>query len=159
MTSIYSFRDPLVRRAIHAIKYFHRKDLLEPLSKELAHELSQESYKSYTLVPIPMPRLRRYMRGYNQAGLLAEILSKKTSLPFRCDVLVRTHNVARQVRAKERSSRLKNQRGSFRVVGTVENMNIALIDDVTTTGATINEARKMLLQAGARTVKVFTIAH
>lgn len=164
ITSIYSFKDPIIKKSIHAIKYFHRKDLIEPLTQELAKEICvTNSYKlqanSWTLVPIPMPRLRKYMRGYNQAELIANSLSKKCSLLVRSDVLVRLKSPKRQVKTKTKSERLQNQHNSFKITNNVKNMNIILVDDVTTTGATISEARNTLLKAGAGSVIAVTIAH
>lgn len=163
ITSIYSFRDPLIKKAIHAIKYFHRRDLIEPLTQELAEELKANSYKlmanGWTLVPIPMPRIRKYMRGYNQAELIAKALAKQCSLTINTKALTRLHAPKRQVMTKTKSERLQNQHGSFKVISNVHNMDILLVDDVTTTGATLIEARKALLKAGANTVRAVTIAH
>ncbi len=164
ITSIYSFKDPLIKKLIHAIKYFHRKDLIEPLTQELAHEIRvTDNYKGiaddWTLVPIPMPRLRKYMRGYNQAEYIAQSLSQQCSLPINTDLLNRLSSPQRQVTTKTRSERLKNQYHSFKVINDVRDMNIILVDDVTTTGATISEARRVLLKAGAKSVKALTIAH
>lgn len=167
ITSIYNFHDPLIKKTIHAIKYFHRKDLIEPLTKELAKELqkiiSSSPYNlvpsTYLLVPIPMPRLRKYMRGYNQSELIARELSKQCSLPLNTKILTRIKSPKRQVTTKTKGERLQNQHNSFKVIANVEGLHIILVDDVTTTGATLSEARKTLLQAGATTVKAVTLAH
>lgn len=157
ITSIYSFKDPVIKKSIHAIKYFHRKDLVEPLTQELANEIGVAN--KCILVPIPMPRIRKYMRGYNQAELIALSLSKKCSLLIRTDLLIRIKSPRRQVTTKTKSERLENQHNSFKVINSVKDMNIILVDDVTTTGATISEARNTLLKAGANNVKAVTIAH
>jgi ComF family protein len=184
--SIYSFKDLIIKKSIHAIKYFHRKDLIDPLTQELANELgnittseqirtkndrgaksdeeirsqqAKDLTKNWVLVPIPMPRLRKYIRGYNQAELIANSLSKKCSIKVRNDLLIRLKSPKRQVKTKTRSERLLNQHNSFKVIDNVKGMNIILVDDVTTTGATISEARNTLLKAGASNVKAVTIAH
>ena len=164
ITSIYSFKDPLIKRAIHAIKYYHRKDLVEPLANGLAQEITKnDSYDlakhEWILVPVPMPLLRKYMRGYNQAELIAQELAYKLSLPIRKDLVTRVRTPKRQVTMRSRSERLKNQHNSFMVAGDVNGLRILLVDDVTTTGATLHEVRRILLKAGARNVRAVTIAH
>lgn len=157
--SMYSFKDPSIKKIIHAIKYFHRKDLLRPLAMEIAPEIRTNKNIQYTLVPIPMPRLRKYLRGYNHAEALAYELSAITLFPVRTDILKRTALKKRQVRTRSRKERLENQRHAFRGDRAVVGMNIILIDDVTTTGATLREARETLRKQGAVHVEAFTIAH
>lgn len=161
--SIYSFKDPLIKRAIHAIKYYHRRDLIDPLTEELAEKVRQictdTKTDAWVLVPIPMPRMRASMRGYNQAELIAQALSAKSSPPSTTSLLVRTRTPKRQVKTSTRSERLHNQRHSFSVAGSVKGMHIILVDDVTTTGATLLEARAVLLKGGASCICAVTIAH
>jgi ComF family protein len=158
--SIFDFRDPLIKRAIHAIKYYHRKDLVGPLAFELASELRALSgIETYTLVPVPMPRLRKLLRGYNQAERIAEELSRLLALPVDANVLVRTHASRRQAMVKTKAERLKNQAGSFSIEKSSAGMNLILVDDVTTTGATVEEARRILLRNGAKSVLAATLAH
>jgi ComF family protein len=181
ITSIYSFKDPFIKQAIHEIKYYHHSDLIEPFAKEMSiclkkvldesRSMEQESSKlnptishelsaiDWVIVPVPMPRLRKYIRGYNQAELIAQAISKKLSLLIRTDLLIRSRTPKRQVRTKSRTDRLNNQKNSFKVIRCVKNLNIILVDDVTTTGATISEAREILLKSGANNVKAVTIAH
>jgi ComF family protein len=152
-----------MKKIIHAIKYFHRKDLVLPLTKAVAQELTKNNQipnlSDSILIPIPMPLLRKYIRGYNQAELIAQELSKRCLIPYTTKLLHRKGNHKRQVTKKTRSERIKNQHHSFIVKGDVNNLNIILVDDVTTTGATIIEARNELLKAGAKSVRAITIAH
>ncbi|MCF7898886.1 MAG: hypothetical protein K9L31_02975 [Candidatus Pacebacteria bacterium] len=164
IASVYSFKEPIIKKSIHAIKYFHRRDLIEPLTKELACEINtsinqNQISENWVLIPIPMPRIRKYIRGYNQAELISLSLSKQCSLPTISNTLIRTSSPKRQVTTKTRGERLKNQHNSFKVIKDVTGLNIVLVDDVTTTGATLSEARSVLLKAGARSVKAVTIAH
>jgi ComF family protein len=158
--SIYSFRDLRIKKIIHAIKYFYRKDLIEPLTRKTAEELlSIENNRNYILVPIPMPPLRKYTRGYNQAELIAHNIAKKTLHSVNTSLLYRSRTPKRQVTTKTKTERLKNQHNTFFTEKDLSGLHIALIDDVTTTGSTIFEARKTLLQHGASSVIAFTIAH
>ena len=159
VTVMYSFKDAEIKKIIHAIKYFHRKDLIPPLVEALAYELSKKDIADYTLVPIPMPRLRKYIRGYNHSERIAYELSKQTRIPMINNILTRTSSKKRQVLLHSRSERLKNQHNAFTVTKEVVGMKIILVDDVTTTGATLLEARKVLLAKGALRVEALTIAH
>ncbi len=170
--SLYSFKDYRIKRIIHAIKYFHRKDLLMPLARVLADTLSQDATASqnvYVILPMPMPTIRRYMRGYNHAEALTHELveylhtmqSQKPSLRYFVDItiLTRASSKKRQVLTTSKRERLLNQRNAFMVHGNISGKSIILLDDVTTTGATLSEARRILLLHGAKSVQAYTIAH
>ncbi|MEI6810574.1 MAG: hypothetical protein WCK60_00815 [Candidatus Nomurabacteria bacterium] len=164
VNSIFSFKYKEIKNIIHAIKYYHRKDLIKPLAIVVADELQKTlnhlpTTINWVLVPIPMPTIRKYMRGYNQSELIAKEISEKLSIPINTQILFRTRNPKRQVKTTNRGERLKNQHNSFKVVENILNLNIILIDDVTTTGATITEARNVLIKNGAKNVIAFTIAH
>lgn len=159
--SSFDFRDPLIKKTIHAIKYYHRLDLIAPLSEKLSEEIKQTlpSYKDYVLVPIPMPRLRKIMRGYNQAEIIAGKLAHLLQIPMRNDILIRSTYTKRQVTTSTKDERRKNQKDTFSVRDTASGLRILLIDDVTTTGATLDEARTVLLRHKALTVHAATLAH
>lgn len=170
--SLYSFKDYRIKRIIHAIKYFHRKDLLIPLARALADTLSQEVsalQNVYVILPIPMPTIRRYLRGYNHAEALAHglveylhtIKLQKPSVEYFVDttILTRTSSKKRQVLTTSKRERLLNQRNAFMTHKDISGKNIILLDDVATTGATLFEARRILLLHGARSVQAYTIAH
>jgi ComF family protein len=158
--SIFDFKDPVIKRAIHALKYYHRKDLSIPLASALAKELRKlPNIETYSLVPIPMPWKRKLLRGYNQAECLAEKLSGELGIPLRTDILIRIKSPARQVTLRTREGRLKNQKGSFSIPTPITDMNLLLVDDVSTTGATIEAARAVLLSHGAASVHGATVAH
>ena len=159
ITSIYSYRDPYIKKIIHSIKYFHRKDLIAPLVTELSHEILSHSPQPDVLVPIPMPYLRKVMRGYNHAEALAQCISLQTNIPVRSEILIRARSKKRQVTTHSRRERLQNQHNAFTVQQNVEGLHIILIDDVSTTGATLLEARRVLIEQGAASVSAYTIAH
>src|SRR5512133_696738 len=70
--SLFSFKEEMIRHAIHAIKYYHRRDLIAPMIWAVVPEVRKiPNLDAYTLVPIPMPALRKLSRGYNQAELIA----------------------------------------------------------------------------------------
>ncbi len=169
--AIFSYKDPLVRAAIWQIKYRnHRKVsrlLAEILYSELVAELEDLSQFSHfvspILIPIPLSAARQKARGYNQTENLAKEmmrLDRNNIFTLEIKVLVKTKDTPPQS-SLPRSSRLQNLRGSFQVKNSekIRGRNIILIDDVTTTGATLKEASATLRRAGARKVIAIVVAH
>ena len=137
--------------------------------EELADLQIMENFREPILIPIPLSRKRRRERGYNQAELIAEKLIeldiKHKNFTLEKEILIKTKNTENQAHIEDRRERLNNIIGSFSIKNNIENMrriknrNIILIDDVVTTGATLEEAKKVLKQMGAKKVIAFTIAH
>ncbi len=113
------------------------------------------------LVPVPLHRSRLFSRRYNQSAELARNLARVCEKPFRPEAVVRTKRTQQQtgLGARERES---NVRGAFRVPETerihIAGRSVLLIDDVYTTGATVNAAARALLKSGASGVDVLTFA-
>lgn len=159
ITPVFDYSDPTIRKAIRLMKYSGRKDLVDPLSSQLAKKIrDMPDHGSYVLVPVPMPSLRRLARGYNQSELLALQTGSKLRLPVDLRLLRRCATPARQVSSSRRSERLRNQKGTF-ACGDASGKKVILIDDVATTGSTLLEARKTLLSAHACDVVAFVVAH
>ena len=121
-----------------------------------------ENFVDPLLVPIPLSKKRLHERGYNQAELLARALVKHSGEKIRIETnaLFKVRETGRQAMIHERSRRLGNLAKAFHADSThVRGKNIVLIDDITTTGATIVEARRALKKAGARKVLALTVAH
>ncbi len=154
----YSYKDKRMKKIIHAIKFFHRKDLIIPLSHELLPLLPRIN-GNLVLVPVPMPHFRRLLRGYNQSELLAHKLSSLSGVPVDTSILKRNISPTRQVTTHNRKERLRNQKNTFITHKDLAGREIIIIDDVTTTGATLSEAKKVLDRAGASKVHAITIAH
>jgi len=169
---LYDYRHPPIKKALWLFKYKGKKRLAgifaeviyERMLEELSDLSTMENFTDPILIPIPLSSRRFRERGYNQAELICrEIihLSKTNHLALETNILIKPKDTEHQARIKNRSLRLKNLAGSFRVENPelIKKKNIILIDDVTTTGATLNEARKTLRAAGARKVIAFTVAH
>jgi ComF family protein len=113
------------------------------------------------IVPVPLHRWRLFRRRYNQAGLLAQALGRETGKKTSVDLLVR-HRRTRTQGRMSRAARIRNIQGAFRLRenrrGAVGGARILLIDDVLTTGATVEECSRVLKRAGARAVDVLTLA-
>jgi len=152
-----SYEDALVQRLIHAFKYppFLR-DLAKPLAFSIiAHItlLNKPIYPPDVICPIPLHKRRLKWRGYNHAEELAKQLGQAFSLPVVTDVLLKTKHTAPQANlGKEK--RLANMKGVFQVrnLKAIEAKNILLVDDVYTTGATMEECARVLKKAGAARV-------
>ncbi len=173
--SLWNYDHSIVRDALWKLKYKNKKMLAryiaESLSDVLLEHLAEKTHFTnplafstpYILIPIPLSKKRHKHRGYNQAELLAKELCDKNPLSFTLEtsVLYKIKDTESQVSVKDRTKRMQNIRGSFAVhdVHKVHGKNIIIIDDITTTGATLNEARKVLLKAGATRVYGVTVAH
>ena len=119
--------------------------------------LAQADY----LVPVPLHRWRLVARRYNQAALIAQALSKDCGVPVMLDALERVRATPSQGHLKAKD-RLKNVKKAFAVnlktQAAIKGKTIILIDDVHTTGATVEECTKILLKSGAAHVHVLTLA-
>ncbi len=174
---IYDYRHPAIKKSLWLLKYKGKKRLAkvfaEIIYEKILEELSElsvmENFTNVILVPIPLSPKRYRERGYNQVELICEEIIKLFQASESMDVLpemlnnilIKTKETEHQARIKNRNVRLKNLIGSLAVKNgeLIKNRNIILIDDITTTGATLSEAKKILKQSGARKVIAFTVAH
>lgn len=112
------------------------------------------------LIPVPLHPKRLRERGFNQALLLAKELSRRTQIPYQGRILKKKKPTPPQVQLNA-GERERGVKGAFHLTDRegVEGKTILLIDDVYTTGATVNECSKVLIRGGARRVDVLTLAH
>jgi ComF family protein len=110
------------------------------------------------VVPVPLHWRRFHYRGFNQAVALARPLARQFSLPLISRVLRRTRHTVPQVELQP-EERVKNIRGAFSVrqPARIKGLRLLLVDDVFTTGATLNECARVLKAAGAASVTAFTL--
>lgn len=110
------------------------------------------------IIPIPLHQKRLREREFNQAEILAQIISKEYNLELESKAIIRAHMKHVQTLLKK-DKRFENIKGAFRIKNnTVKHKNILLVDDVFTTGATLSEAALILKEAGAAKVDAFTLA-
>jgi len=152
--------DGVLKECIHLFKYDKKTYLARPLGKlliRLIHD-EQDLSKAELLVPVPLDKRRYRERGFNQAQLLAAIVSKEIGIPI-SGSLHRTGNAPSQTQLSPQE-RLKNVKGLFKIVYNdgVINKSVLLIDDVFTTGATVDECARTLVNAGAQEVNILTVA-
>jgi ComF family protein len=150
-------RGPL-KRAIYQFKYRQKRKLALPLADLMHHYLLENPLPADLIVPVPLHMDRLRERGYNQAALLTWELSARSQLPGDEGSLVRVKETAPQVALKA-DERRKNVSGAFHVRGEEpKNRHVLLIDDVCTTGATLEACAEALREKGARSVWALVLA-
>jgi len=133
------------------------EELASAVKTRMAATLPEHTdQKPDLLVPVPLHFLRRWKRAYNQAELIALELQRQCRIPLNCKLLQRVHPTTAQS-GLDRKARLRNLRDAFRC-RPLMGAHVALIDDVLTTGATLQECSWVLKQAGARKVSVWVAA-
>lgn len=145
-----SYNNPLLKKAIHAFKYKFVKDLAKPLATLI---LKKINFDYDFIVPVPLHPRRLRWRGFNQAELLAKEINQNKLL----NCLIKTKNTKPQTQLSEKQ-RKQNIKGAFKCIFNLKNKKILLIDDVETSGSTLQECKKALLEAGAEGVYCLTLA-
>ena len=158
-----NYDDPVIKNLIHYFKYKSFENLTPVLGEILLRYIENCKLKieNFIIVPIPLHRSRERQRGFNQSKLLVKYVAENFNLEL-ADILKRTKNTKPQAQCKN-EERTKNISGCFQIknpadAGKIKNKNILLIDDVFTSGATINEAVKILKQNGARRIIALVLA-
>jgi competence protein ComFC len=150
--SPYKFEGTL-REAIHQLKYKNFRCLGEPLAVLLNNYLNTYPLSVQVIIPVPLHSKRLRERGYNQSGILTRELSKLTSLPEDTNCLIRNKYVLPQARTKSVAERHSNVDQAFTCINPIiPKTNVLLVDDVSTSGATLESCAKALKSAGASSV-------
>ncbi len=171
--ALFDYHHPLIKKAIWALKYHRRRALARYFGTALYREFFKELARggkhhkeAIVLIPIPGGKKAIAMRGYNHASLIAEAIrecGKADGLHIVVEnsILYKQKEVSQQVAARERVKREKNVEGVFRVRDTekILGKTVILIDDVITTGATMNEARRVIKASGPKRVLSIAVAH
>jgi ComF family protein len=149
----YAYAFPL-DKLIQAVKFSEQLVLVEQLAAALAQRIEQ---RPDALIAMPLHPLRLRERGFNQSQLLARSLSKRLDIPLLTDACERTRNTSPQssLRWQERG---KNMRKAFTCTADLSGQNIAIVDDVMTTGASIEELSRTLRQARAQEISAWVMA-
>lgn len=152
IVAAYYDEGPL-KEAIHNYKYNYIFDLKNDLASILIESLKKRWRKSALLIPVPLHKKRKAERGFNQAELLANVISKKQNIPILNNKLVRLKYTKQQVKLSGKKRR-KNLSGAFVWIGNkeIDKKIVLLVDDVYTTGTTLQECAKVLKVAGAKEV-------
>ena len=141
-----AYRDR-VKDLITLLKYSHQREAAIVLGRIITRKVDPTSFDVVTSIPVASSRLR--LRGYNQSELIAKEVSQQLRLPY-LSLLRRVKNI--QQVGKSRNERLSQVEGVFAVHHSPIHLRVLVVDDVLTTGATLNEAAGILKRAGARSV-------
>lgn len=144
-------------RLVLGFKFRHDRTALDACRALLESNVSDYSQRVDRVVPIPLGRWRLARRAYNQAAVLAAGIARRQGLVLDCTALRRQRGGTPQSRLPA-SARARNVRDVFAASPGVEWQRILLVDDVVTTGATVSEAARTLVRAGAREVRVVALA-
>ncbi len=146
--SVLPYQD-LARQIVGNLKYRQERRLVEPMAVYLAQAIQSEKRHFQVIIPVPMFSGKLKKRGFNQAALLAEAVAAKLDLPWKEGLkkLRDTHSQA----GLNKQERLSNLQGTLAVTDSkaIEGQNILLIDDVLTTGSTLEACSNILRQNGA----------
>jgi competence protein ComFC len=151
----------IVRDVIHEFKYNRQIHLRHLVARWLRAALDDERLRGqqfHVVVPVPLHPARQRERGFNQATLLAQLLSAHAAIP--CRPLLKRIRYTTTQTALDRSERMENLHNAFRLRknADVRGLRMLLIDDVLTTGSTLSECARVLKRAGAKSVHAATAA-
>lgn len=172
ITTLFNYHQPIVKKAIQDLKYNNRKSVAiyfgNALYREFFSELARKPKEAENIILIPIPGSREgeSRRGYNHAAEIARVIcssAKRAGLPITCveDVLYKAIESKNQSRTNNRGAREKNVEGVFAAKNEdkVKGKTIVLVDDVMTTGETMNAAKKVLQKIGVKKIIGVAVAH
>ncbi|MDD5623915.1 MAG: hypothetical protein PHI23_04370 [Candidatus Peribacteraceae bacterium] len=148
---------PLLKKAIHTFKYGRVPGLATDLAQFIVRAGSYPLSETPVLCPVPLHWARRFLRGFNQAEILARIVAREKKLPL--------ENLLRRVRPtgfqshRDREERFLAVKDAFRAIKVPLPPYVILIDDLSTTGATLDMCAKALKEAGVQRVDGWVVAH
>lgn len=157
--SVFSYEQPvvwLIQQLKFNGKLVHAR-LLGELLADLACVEKVIVDEDVCILPVPLHKNRLRLRGFNQSIELARALSKKTGWPMELNKVVRMRETSAQT-GLDAKARRKNIRGAFAVVEALVHKQVVLVDDVVTTGSTVNELSRVLKKAGVEKITVLSLA-
>ncbi len=152
----------IIKKAIYKFKYGKKPYMSKAFGALILDRLLENDIDEHDIdiiVPVPLHRIKLIKRGFNQAEVLGKYISNVLDIPLSVNNLVRKNRTSRQNKL-DKLERQKNIEGAFKVrkKELFKDMSILLVDDIFTTGATVDECSKILLNAGAKEIKVLCIA-
>ena len=144
----------IIRHLIASLKFNKQYKNARLLGYLLATHLQKTSEMPELIIPVPLHTLRYQERGFNQTIEIAKTVSKRLNIPIDTKSCIRNRNTPHQTNlpAKQRNKNIKN---AFQVIKLIDAQHIAILDDVMTTGATVNELAKVLKKSGVTRVDVW----
>lgn len=161
LTAAAPYGDPAVRKLIYGLKYKRARSALPAIVSLLRRSnVSSRLPPADVIIPVPLHREKKHLRGFNQTELIAAEFAKDLGLPVSVGNLVRKKKTKPQAKL-EGEERSKNLRDAFRIVHGEEFLGkrVILVDDVFTTGSTMREAAQVLREAGTSEVWGLAVAY
>ncbi|MBT3356505.1 ComF family protein [bacterium] len=165
---VSDYKDPLLSKSIHYLKYNFVADLAKPLGTLMIQTMLRlgSSPTPDVIIPIPLHNRRLRWRGFNQSALLANVIAKDLlpgmEIEVLEDVIARKSSTKPQMKIKDYGARQKNIQGCFQIDPTankkVTAKRILLVDDICTTGSTINECAKELRKLNPKSISAVVLA-
>lgn len=156
------YTDPLVKNLVATFKYKFIPPLADTLAIHALEEVRRQNladyFSNFQIVPVPLHPRRLRWRTFNQAEMLSEIISKQLNIQVNSQLATRKKYTKPQARFKKHE-RTQNLANAFKLSEQSIDGRFLLVDDVITTGATVNELAKMLKKAGAKEVWALAAAH
>jgi len=153
--------DDVARTLVHALKYQDRTDLAPAMGRWMARAGRELLAEADVLVPVPLHWKRGWSRRYNQSGALARVIERQTGVKLSSEALRRVRPTQQQI-GLSRKERASNVQGAFKVAADrqsqIHGRRVVLIDDVLTSGATVDACARALLRAKAASVDVLVFA-
>lgn len=153
--------DDVARTLVHALKYQDRTDLAPPMGRWMARAGQALLDDADVLIPVPLHWRRGWSRRYNQSGALARIIERESGVKVAAEALRRIRRTEQQI-GLSRPQRASNVQGAFKVAPDrqhlIEGRRVVLVDDVLTSGATVDACARALLRAKAAAVDVLVFA-
>jgi ComF family protein len=159
LLSVFRYEGEIVRK-VRQFKFAQRINYARTLGQCMLRYVEQNRQPAAgidAIVPVPLHTKRIWRRGFNQSAELAREIAGGLSVAIRHDLVERHQHTASQT-SLDLKQRKRNLRGAFRVIGDVRGLHILVVDDVVTTGSTVNELAKVLKKAGADSVGVISLA-
>lgn len=159
-TAFFFFaKETQFRKLIHKLKYQHMPEIGTILGREFGYEIAQSVFSEIDIiVPVPLHPKKKHIRGYNQSEMITIGMGQGMDKPIDCKTLIRNTHTDSQTK-KNRYERWKNVHSIFTVtnVNAFKNKHILLVDDVVTTGSTLEACIVEVLNAGAAKVSLATL--
>src|SRR6202161_3687630 len=153
--------DDVARTLVHALKYQDRTDLAPAMGRWMARAGRELLEEADVLVPVPLHGKRGWSRRYNQSGALARVIEQQTGVKLSSEALRRVRPTQQQI-GLSRKDRASNVQGAFKIAADRQSLihgrRVILIDDVLTSGATVDACARALLRARAASVDVLVFA-
>jgi ComF family protein len=153
--------DDVARTLVHALKYQDRTDLAPAMGRWMARAGRELIEQSDALIPVPLHWRRGWSRRFNQSGALARVIERQTGVKLLSEVLRRVRPTLQQI-GLSRPQRASNVQGAFKVAAErqseIQGRRVVLVDDVLTSGATVDACARALLRAKAASVDVLVFA-